>query len=90
MSEQPRVEQDPALPGVPEHHRIAIIGTGHSGLGAAIRLLQSGERDFVALERAGDVGGCWRDNTYPTHGRSTRWDGRRSIRPSPEAGTNSR
>ena len=48
-----------------EHHRIAIIGTGFSGLGAAIRLLEDGERDLVVLERAGDVGGCWRDNTYP-------------------------
>jgi cation diffusion facilitator CzcD-associated flavoprotein CzcO len=31
----------------------------------AIRLLKDGERDFVVLERAGDVGGTWRDNTYP-------------------------
>ncbi len=47
------------------HHRVVIIGAGFSGLGAAIRLAQSGERDFVVLERASDVGGCWRDNTYP-------------------------
>jgi cation diffusion facilitator CzcD-associated flavoprotein CzcO len=31
----------------------------------AIRLLKDGERDFVLLERAGEVGGTWRDNTYP-------------------------
>jgi cation diffusion facilitator CzcD-associated flavoprotein CzcO len=47
------------------HHRIAIIGTGFSGLGTAIRLKQEGERDFVLLERAGEVGGTWYANTYP-------------------------
>lgn len=45
--------------------RIAIIGSGFGGLGAAIRLKQDGVDDFVVLERAGDVGGTWRDNTYP-------------------------
>jgi cation diffusion facilitator CzcD-associated flavoprotein CzcO len=47
------------------HARLAIIGTGFGGLGAAIRLKRDGEHDFVLLERAGDVGGTWRDNTYP-------------------------
>ncbi len=47
------------------HHRIVIIGSGFAGIGTAIRLLQEGERDFVVLERASDVGGVWRDNTYP-------------------------
>ena len=47
------------------HHRIAIVGTGFSGLGIAIRLKQEGEEDFVLLERAADIGGTWRDNTYP-------------------------
>ena len=47
------------------HHRIAIVGTGFSGLGMAIRLKQEGEHDFVLLERASDIGGTWRDNTYP-------------------------
>src|SRR5246500_4406652 len=42
-----------------------IIGAGFSGLGAAIRLRQAGYTDMVILERAGDVGGTWRDNTYP-------------------------
>ncbi len=45
--------------------RIAIIGSGFGGLGTAIRLKQRGIHDFVVLERAGDVGGTWRDNTYP-------------------------
>ena len=47
------------------HSRVAIIGSGFGGLGAAIRLKQDGVEDFVVLERAGDVGGTWRDNTYP-------------------------
>jgi len=50
---------------VTQHHRIAIVGTGFSGLGMAIRLKQEGEQDFVLLERAADIGGTWRDNTYP-------------------------
>ena len=48
-----------------QHHRIVIVGTGFSDLGIAIRLKQEGEEDFVLLERAGDIGGTWRDNTYP-------------------------
>ena len=45
--------------------RIAIVGAGFSGLGMAVRLKQAGVEDFVVLERAGDVGGTWRANTYP-------------------------
>jgi cation diffusion facilitator CzcD-associated flavoprotein CzcO len=44
---------------------IAIIGSGFAGLGMAIVLKRRGENDFVVLERADDVGGTWRDNTYP-------------------------
>jgi cation diffusion facilitator CzcD-associated flavoprotein CzcO len=47
------------------HHRIAIVGSGFSGLGMAIALKRDGENDFVVLERAEDLGGTWRDNTYP-------------------------
>ena len=47
------------------HVRVAIVGAGFGGLGAAIRLLQDGERDLVILEKADDIGGTWRDNTYP-------------------------
>jgi cation diffusion facilitator CzcD-associated flavoprotein CzcO len=45
--------------------RVAIVGTGFSGLGMAIRLKQAGIEDFVVFERAEDVGGTWRENTYP-------------------------
>jgi cation diffusion facilitator CzcD-associated flavoprotein CzcO len=47
------------------HHRTVIVGTGFSGIGMAIELLRDGERDFVLLERADEIGGTWRDNTYP-------------------------
>jgi cation diffusion facilitator CzcD-associated flavoprotein CzcO len=42
-----------------------IIGAGFAGLCAAIKLQEDGERDFVVIERGADVGGTWRDNTYP-------------------------
>ena len=45
--------------------RIVIVGGGFSGIGMAIRLRQQGIDDFVILERATDVGGTWRDNSYP-------------------------
>ncbi|MFI5676822.1 flavin-containing monooxygenase [Streptomyces cellulosae] len=48
-----------------EHVRVAVVGTGFGGLGAAVRLRREGVTDFVVLERAGSVGGAWRDNTYP-------------------------
>jgi cation diffusion facilitator CzcD-associated flavoprotein CzcO len=47
------------------HFQIAIIGSGFGGLGTAIRLKNEGIDDFVVFERADDVGGTWRDNTYP-------------------------
>lgn len=48
-----------------QHVRVAVIGSGFGGLGAAVRLRREGVTDFVVLERAGAVGGTWRDNTYP-------------------------
>ncbi|MBZ0252088.1 MAG: NAD(P)/FAD-dependent oxidoreductase, partial [Candidatus Methylomirabilis sp.] len=47
------------------YSRIVIVGAGFSGLGMAIRLKQKGVRDFVVFEKADEVGGTWRDNTYP-------------------------
>jgi len=44
---------------------IVVIGAGASGIGAAIRLRQTGITDFAVLEKAGDLGGTWRANTYP-------------------------
>ena len=45
--------------------RIAIIGAGAGGLCTGKRLLDEGYDDFVIVERAEDVGGTWRRNTYP-------------------------
>ena len=42
-----------------------IIGAGFAGLCAAIKLQEAGETDFVVIEKGHDVGGTWRDNTYP-------------------------
>ncbi|MEO3813744.1 NAD(P)/FAD-dependent oxidoreductase [Sphaerisporangium sp. B11E5] len=49
----------PAAPG------ITIIGSGFAGLCMAIMLKKAGYHDFVVLEKADDLGGTWRDNTYP-------------------------
>jgi cation diffusion facilitator CzcD-associated flavoprotein CzcO len=49
----------------PSQHEVAIIGSGFGGLGMAVRLKQSGVTSLVVLEKAGEVGGTWRDNTYP-------------------------
>lgn len=45
--------------------RIVIIGAGFSGIGMAIQLERAGFRDYTIFERADEVGGTWRDNTYP-------------------------
>jgi cation diffusion facilitator CzcD-associated flavoprotein CzcO len=49
----------------PEHLPIAIVGAGFAGIGLAIKLREAGITDFAILERAGELGGTWRDNTYP-------------------------
>jgi cation diffusion facilitator CzcD-associated flavoprotein CzcO len=53
----------------PSSHRrhvgTLIIGSGFAGLGAAIRLKKDGRDDFLVIERGSEVGGTWRDNTYP-------------------------
>jgi len=48
----------------PVHTRALIIGTGFSGLGMAIALQRQGV-DFLILEKADEIGGTWRDNSYP-------------------------
>ena len=50
---------------LPREVDIAIVGSGFSGLGAAIRLKQEGHDDFVVIEAGEDVGGTWHYNTYP-------------------------
>ena len=45
--------------------KVAIIGAGMSGLCMAIKLQDAGIDSFTIFEKADDVGGTWRDNTYP-------------------------
>jgi len=45
--------------------RIAIVGSGFGGIGMALELKRAGFDDFVLLEKGDDVGGVWRENTYP-------------------------
>jgi cation diffusion facilitator CzcD-associated flavoprotein CzcO len=47
------------------HLGVIIVGSGFAGLGAAIRLSQDGRDDYLVIERGSEVGGTWRDNTYP-------------------------
>jgi cation diffusion facilitator CzcD-associated flavoprotein CzcO len=42
-----------------------IFGAGISGIGTAIEVQREGMGSFVLLEKADDLGGTWRDNTYP-------------------------
>ncbi len=42
-----------------------IIGAGFSGLIMAIEARKRGITDIAILEKAGDIGGTWRENTYP-------------------------
>jgi cation diffusion facilitator CzcD-associated flavoprotein CzcO len=47
------------------HVHVAIVGSGFSGIAMARSLKKAGHDDFVILEKGNDVGGTWRDNTYP-------------------------
>ena len=54
-----------AAPSLPAHVDHLIVGSGFAGLCAAIKLAEDGETDYLVIEKADDVGGTWRDNTYP-------------------------
>jgi cation diffusion facilitator CzcD-associated flavoprotein CzcO len=43
----------------------AIIGAGLSGMCMAIKLKEAGFHNFKLYEKADNVGGTWRDNSYP-------------------------
>jgi cation diffusion facilitator CzcD-associated flavoprotein CzcO len=58
-------KSDPDQPTGARDVRVAVIGGGLSGIGAAIMLPRAGIDEVVVFERAGEVGGTWRDNTYP-------------------------
>ena len=42
-----------------------IIGAGFGGIGMAVSFKKAGVDDFIILEKSGEVGGVWRDNSYP-------------------------
>jgi len=42
-----------------------IIGTGFGGLCMGVQLKERGDDDFTIVEKADEVGGTWRENTYP-------------------------
>ncbi len=54
-----------ASPTSPRHVQVAIAGSGFGGLGAAIRLGEAGFGDYLVFEKSTELGGVWRDNTYP-------------------------
>lgn len=58
---------EPTPPPAPadESAEILIIGAGFAGIGMGAQLRRAGREDFLIIERAGQVGGTWRDNTYP-------------------------
>src|SRR5581483_3577079 len=44
---------------------VAVVGAGFSGIGMGVLLKRAGIESFTILEKAADVGGTWRENTYP-------------------------
>ncbi|GAA2042790.1 NAD(P)/FAD-dependent oxidoreductase [Agromyces tropicus] len=47
------------------HVEVAIVGAGFAGIAMAMRLRREGRESFAILERGADIGGTWRENTYP-------------------------
>jgi cation diffusion facilitator CzcD-associated flavoprotein CzcO len=48
-----------------QYFETVIIGSGFSGLMAAIRLQKKRCNDFILLERSPELGGTWQINSYP-------------------------
>jgi cation diffusion facilitator CzcD-associated flavoprotein CzcO len=46
-------------------YRVVVVGAGFGGLGMATGLQRAGMDDFLVVDRGPDLGGTWRDNTYP-------------------------
>ncbi len=44
---------------------VAVLGAGFSGIGAAIKLKEANFSNFLVFEKAAEIGGVWRENTYP-------------------------
>ncbi|MFI5958613.1 flavin-containing monooxygenase [Cryptosporangium sp. NPDC051539] len=53
---------------LPAEVRVLVVGAGCGGLAVAAHLRDAGYRsagDLLIIEKADEVGGTWRDNTYP-------------------------
>lgn len=63
----PRERSDVTPSGLPRQVHVLVVGAGFGGIAAAVQLSRAGH-DVLVLERSTDVGGTWRDNTYPGSG----------------------
>lgn len=53
-------------PTLPASVRTLVVGAGFAGMAAAAAVLRAEpQADLLIIERADEVGGTWRDNTYP-------------------------
>ncbi|MGW6378138.1 flavin-containing monooxygenase [Rhodococcus sp. NPDC055112] len=51
---------------LPDHVAVLVVGAGFAGLAVTERVLRDDPAaDILVIERAADIGGTWRDNTYP-------------------------
>src|SRR5215469_12650055 len=46
-------------------YRVVIVGAGFGGIGMALALQRAGIDDFLIVDGGDEIGGTWRDNTYP-------------------------
>src|SRR5262249_34339908 len=56
---------DNTIIGEMEDFPIVVVGTGFSGIAMGVELKRAGIESFTILEKAGDIGGTWRENAYP-------------------------
>ena len=54
-----------APPGRAAEAEVLIVGSGFGGITMAAGLKAAGMEDFLVIEKDSEVGGTWRDNTYP-------------------------
>lgn len=50
---------------LPKYTDTVIIGAGLGGIGMGIGLQKAGLSDYIIIEKSTEVGGTWRDNSYP-------------------------
>jgi len=50
---------------LPKYTEVVIVGGGLGGLAMGIQLQKHGINDYIIVEKDVEVGGSWRDNSYP-------------------------